>query len=101
MARALRTPVPSTVQKPVEVPKINLVPRKLEYIPEGLHNPNGHFHLISAEIVPLTRELAKEFAEMEATVIDQKVDNLLGVLDWDLAAATNTENTFTTMFSFE
>jgi hypothetical protein len=38
---------------------------------------------------------------MEATVVDQKVDNLLGVLDWDLAAATNTENTFTSLFDFE
>jgi DNA polymerase elongation subunit (family B) len=38
---------------------------------------------------------------MEATVVDQKVDNLLGVLDWDLAGATNTENTFTNLFSFE
>jgi DNA polymerase elongation subunit (family B) len=39
--------------------------------------------------------------EMEATVVDQKIDNLLGVLEWDLAAATNTENTFTALFSFE
>jgi DNA polymerase elongation subunit (family B) len=38
---------------------------------------------------------------MEATVVDQKVDNLLGVLDWDLASATNTENTFTSLFEFE
>jgi DNA polymerase elongation subunit (family B) len=38
---------------------------------------------------------------MEATVVDQKVDNLLGVLDWDLASATNTENTFTSLFDFE
>ena len=38
---------------------------------------------------------------MEATVVDQKVDNLLGVLGWDLASATNTENTFTSLFSFE
>jgi len=38
---------------------------------------------------------------MEATVVDQKVDNLLGVLDWDLASATNTENTFTNLFEFE
>jgi DNA polymerase elongation subunit (family B) len=38
---------------------------------------------------------------MEATVVDQKVDNLLGVLDWDLASATNTENTFTNLFDFE
>jgi len=39
--------------------------------------------------------------EMEATVVDGKVDNLLGVLDWDLASATNTENTFTNLFDFE
>ena len=38
---------------------------------------------------------------MEATVVDKKVDNLLGVLEWDLASATNTENTFTSLFSFE
>ena len=38
---------------------------------------------------------------MEATVVDQKIDNLLGVLDWNLASATNTENTFTTLFDFE
>jgi hypothetical protein len=25
----------------------------------------------------------------------------LGVLDWDLAAATNTENTFSLLFTFE
>jgi DNA polymerase elongation subunit (family B) len=39
--------------------------------------------------------------EMEATVVDGKVDNLLGVLEWDLASATNTENTFTSLFDFE
>jgi hypothetical protein len=38
---------------------------------------------------------------MEATVVDGKVDNLLGVLDWDLASATNTENTFTSLFDFK
>ena len=46
-------------------------------------------------------ELPFDDSLMEATVVDQKVDNLLGVLDWELAAATNTENTFTTLFSFE
>ncbi len=46
------------------------------------------------------KELPFDDAEMEATVVDGKVDNLLGVLDWDLAAATNTENTFTSLFSF-
>ena len=47
------------------------------------------------------RELPFDDAEMEATVVDGKVENLLGVLDWDLGAVTNTENTFTSLFSFE
>jgi len=47
------------------------------------------------------RELPFDDAEMEATVIDGKVDNLLGVLDWDLGSATNTTNTFQSLFSFE
>jgi len=38
---------------------------------------------------------------MEATVVDQKIDNLLGVLGWDLKGSTNTANTFTSLFSFE
>ena len=35
------------------------------------------------------------------TVVDQKIDNLLHVLDWDLAQETNTTNTFNTLFEFE
>jgi DNA polymerase elongation subunit (family B) len=46
-------------------------------------------------------ELPFDDSLMEATVVDGKVDNLLGVLDWDLGASTNTENTFTSLFSFE
>jgi DNA polymerase elongation subunit (family B) len=46
-------------------------------------------------------ELPFDDGLMEATVVDQKIDNLLGVLDWELASATNTENTFTSLFSFE
>jgi len=46
-------------------------------------------------------ELPFDDGLMEATVVDQKVDNLLGVLEWDLASATNTENTFTNLFDFE
>jgi DNA polymerase elongation subunit (family B) len=47
------------------------------------------------------RKLPFDDAEMEATVIDGKVENLLGVLSWDLSAATNTQNTFNSLFSFE
>jgi DNA polymerase elongation subunit (family B) len=46
------------------------------------------------------RDLPFDDSEMEATVVDQKIDNLLSVLDWDLASATNTENTFQTLFSW-
>jgi len=46
------------------------------------------------------RELPFDDSDMEATVVDQKLDNLLGVLGWDLAAATNTENTFQTLFEW-
>ena len=46
-------------------------------------------------------ELPFDNSLMEATVVDQKIDNLLGVLEWELASATNTENTFTSLFSFE
>jgi DNA polymerase elongation subunit (family B) len=47
------------------------------------------------------RDLPFDDAAMETTVIDGKIDNLLGVLDWDLDASTNTQNTFTNLFSFE
>jgi len=45
-------------------------------------------------------ELPFDDGLMEATVVDQKIDNLLNVLEWDLASATNTENTFTSLFNF-
>lgn len=38
---------------------------------------------------------------MEDTIVDQKVENLLGVLDWGLADSTNINSTFNTLFSFE
>ena len=47
------------------------------------------------------KDLPFDDSEMEATVVDQKVDNLLGVLDWELAQATNTANKFTSLFTFE
>ena len=46
------------------------------------------------------KDLPFNDAEMEATVVDQKIDNLLGVMDWDLASATNTENTFQNLFEW-
>jgi DNA polymerase elongation subunit (family B) len=46
------------------------------------------------------KDLPFDDAEMETTVVDQKLDNLLGVLEWDLKSATNTENTFQTLFEW-
>jgi DNA polymerase elongation subunit (family B) len=46
------------------------------------------------------RELPFDDNGMESTVIDGKVDNLLGVLDWDLEGSTNTTNTFQSLFDF-
>jgi hypothetical protein len=37
---------------------------------------------------------------MEATIINNKLDNLIGVLEWDLESTTQ-DNTFAQLFSFE
>jgi DNA polymerase elongation subunit (family B) len=39
--------------------------------------------------------------EMEDTIVTQKVQNLLGVLEWDITNATNISNTFNTLFEVE
>ena len=46
------------------------------------------------------KELPFDDTAMEETVVDQKVDNLLSVLDWNLAGATQTANTFNNLFEF-
>jgi len=46
------------------------------------------------------KELPFDDTEMEQTVVDQKIDNLLGVLGWDLGSATNTDNTFQSLFEW-
>ena len=38
--------------------------------------------------------------EMEKTLVDEKIDNLLGVLNWDIRSNTNTNSTFDELFSF-
>ena len=38
---------------------------------------------------------------MEATIVDQKVENLLGVLGWDIPSHTDIATTFDSLFSFE
>jgi DNA polymerase elongation subunit (family B) len=46
------------------------------------------------------QELPFDDAAMEATLVDKKVENLLGVLKWDLKANTDTNSTFDELFSF-
>jgi len=46
------------------------------------------------------QELPFDHHEMEATIINNKIENLIGVLEWDLSSNTET-NTFASLFSFE
>ena len=46
------------------------------------------------------QELPFDHAEMESTIINNKLDNLIGVLEWDLESTTQT-NTFGSLFDFE
>jgi DNA polymerase elongation subunit (family B) len=45
------------------------------------------------------KDMPFEHAEMEATVIDKKLDNLIGVLKWDIGS-TEEKNTFNSLFEF-
>jgi len=46
------------------------------------------------------KDLPFDHAEMENTVIDEKLENLIGVLEWDISS-TRSDNTFTKLFDFE
>ena len=47
------------------------------------------------------KELPFDDATMETTIVDQKVENLLGVLNWKIAENTQIATTFDDLFSFE
>jgi DNA polymerase elongation subunit (family B) len=47
------------------------------------------------------KELPFDQDLMEAGIVDQKVENLLGVLNWDIAGSTDIKTTFDTLFSWE
>jgi len=47
------------------------------------------------------KELPFDSDEMEDTIVSQKVENLLGVLSWDITNRTNISNTFTNLFEFD
>lgn len=46
------------------------------------------------------QELPFDDGAMEQTLVDEKISNLLGVLNWDLRANTDTNSTFDQLFSF-
>lgn len=46
------------------------------------------------------QDLPFDHGEMETTIINNKLDNLIGVLDWDLESTVQ-DNTFGKLFSFE
>jgi len=46
------------------------------------------------------KELSFDDEAMEKTLVDEKIENLLGVLNWDLRANTDTKSTFDSLFSF-
>jgi DNA polymerase elongation subunit (family B) len=46
------------------------------------------------------QELPFDHLEMESAIINNKIENLIGVLEWDLNSTTET-NTFNNLFSFE
>jgi DNA polymerase elongation subunit (family B) len=46
------------------------------------------------------KDLPFDDAEMETTVIDEKLENLIGVLEWDISS-TRSDNNFAKLFDFE
>jgi DNA polymerase elongation subunit (family B) len=46
------------------------------------------------------KDMPFDDAEMENTVIDEKLENLIGVLEWDISS-TRSDNTFNKLFDFE
>jgi hypothetical protein len=47
------------------------------------------------------KELPFDDGLMETTIVDQKVENLLSVLNWDIPGNTDIKTTFDSLFSFE
>jgi hypothetical protein len=47
------------------------------------------------------KDLPFDQDSMEAGIVDQKVENLLGVLDWKIAENTQIATTFDNLFTFE
>ena len=68
-------------------------------------NPLGYtsvgYPTDQAHIPAWFKELPFDNDLMESTIVDQKVENLLGVLEWGIAEATDIKTTFDALFSFD
>jgi hypothetical protein len=47
------------------------------------------------------KELPFDEAGMERTLVDEKIENLLGVLNWDIRSQTNIDSSVDSLFTFE
>lgn len=47
------------------------------------------------------KELPFDGKEMEETIVEKKIDNLLGVLNWNLGQSTQIHSSFSSLFTFE
>jgi hypothetical protein len=47
------------------------------------------------------KELPFDDAAMEQALVDEKIENIIGVLNWNLRETTNIRSTFQDLFSFE
>ena len=68
-------------------------------------NPLGYtsvgYPTDEAHIPAWFKELPFDDDLMESTIVNQKVENLLGVLNWDIPGNTDIKTTFDSLFSFE
>jgi len=67
-------------------------------------NPLGYtsvgYPTDETHLPPWFKELPFDDSGMESVIVDQKVENLLGVLEWNLAESTDIKTTFDNLFSF-
>jgi DNA polymerase elongation subunit (family B) len=75
------------------------------YVCKVKQNPLGYtsvaFPVDELKIPKWFQELPFDDAAMEETIIDNKISNLIGVLEWDIASTTGAGNTFSKLFDFD
>jgi DNA polymerase elongation subunit (family B) len=68
-------------------------------------NPLGYtsvgYPTDATQIPQWFKDLPFDQGLMESTIVDQKVENLLGVLEWNISASTDIKSTFDSFFTFE